>query len=132
MLALEDYLDTLKWAQSIGGLKALTGRVQANYGAPSRWVKETSWIDFLAEDEAYRSPTSVCLKIVDPAFTALDEEARHGVVKKLTSLLEKEGVALDTAGIAMRRRAFASGAARPSSAPTSKPSGRGSNGRGTL
>ena len=98
MLALEDYLDTLKWAESIGGLKALTGRVQANYGALARWVKETAWIDFLAEDEAYRSPTSVCLKIVDPAFTTLGEEAQYDLVKKLTSLLEKEGVALDTAG----------------------------------
>ncbi|HEY2071195.1 MAG TPA: phosphoserine transaminase [Rhizomicrobium sp.] len=98
MLALEDYLDTLKWAEGIGGLKGLIGRVQSNYGALARWVKETAWIDFLAEDESYRSPTSVCLKITDPAFTALDEEARHGLVKKLTGLLEKEGVALDTAG----------------------------------
>jgi phosphoserine aminotransferase len=98
MLALEDYIDTLEWAESIGGLQALIGRVNANSGALARWVNETAWIDFLAADESCRSPTSVCLKIVDPAFTALGEEERHGLVKKLTGLLEKEGVALDTAG----------------------------------
>ncbi|HTQ12757.1 MAG TPA: phosphoserine transaminase [Rhizomicrobium sp.] len=98
MLAVEDYLDTLKWAEAIGGLPALIARVNANYGALARWVAGTPWIGFLAERETCRSPTSVCLKIVDPAFTALGEEARHEVVKKLSGLLEKEGVALDTAG----------------------------------
>jgi phosphoserine aminotransferase len=98
MLALEDYLDTLKWAESLGGRKALVGRVDANFSALSGWVKETDWIDFLAEEASCRSPTSVCLKIVDPAFTARDEEARHEMVKKLCGLLEKEGAALDIAG----------------------------------
>ncbi len=98
MLALEDYLDTLKWAESIGGLKALIGRVNANAAALERFVKESAWIDFLAADEAYRSPTSVCLKITDPSFAALGEEAQYDKVKKLASVLEKEGVALDIAG----------------------------------
>ncbi len=98
MLALEDYLDTLKWAEGIGGLKALIGRVTANAAALGRFVKESAWIDFLAADEAYRSPTSVCLKITDPAFAPLDEEAQYDKVKKLAAVLEKEGVALDIAG----------------------------------
>ncbi|HXM00162.1 MAG TPA: phosphoserine transaminase [Rhizomicrobium sp.] len=98
MLAVEDYLDTLKWAESIGGLKALIARVDSNFAALSDWVKACDWVDFLAADESYRSHTSVCLKITDPAFTRLDEEPRYELVKKLANLLEKEGVALDIAG----------------------------------
>ncbi|MBI1331164.1 MAG: phosphoserine transaminase [Alphaproteobacteria bacterium] len=98
MLALEDYLDTLTWAEGLGGLSGLIARVNANAAALGRWVKESNWIDFLAADETYRSPTSVCLKITDPAFAALDEEAQYDKVKKLASVLEKEGVALDIAG----------------------------------
>jgi phosphoserine aminotransferase len=98
MLALEDYLDTLKWAQGIGGLKGLIGRVDSNFDALAGWVAKRDWVDFLAADPASRSHTSVCLKIVDPAFTRLDEEPRYEMVKKLASVLEKEGVALDIAG----------------------------------
>ena len=95
MLALEDYLDTLKWAEEIGGLKGLIARSQANLGALESWVAKSSWAAFLAEDKAARSNTSVCLKIVDPWFTALDEPNRQEIAKKLVSVLEKEGVALD-------------------------------------
>jgi phosphoserine aminotransferase len=98
MLALEDYLDTLAWAESIGGLKGLIGRVDSNFAALADWVAKRDWVDFLATDEASRSHTSVCLKITDPAFTALAEEPQYEMVKKLASLLEKEGVALDIAG----------------------------------
>src|SRR6202045_2860340 len=72
MLALEDYLDTLKWAESIGGLKSLMARADSNLDALARWVQGTPWVDFLATDERTRSNTSVCLKIVDPWFTGLD------------------------------------------------------------
>ncbi|MBS0276710.1 MAG: phosphoserine transaminase [Proteobacteria bacterium] len=95
MLALEDYLDTLKWAESIGGLKGLIGRSEANLAALTAWVKDSQWAAFLAEDAKTRSNTSVCLKIVDPAFTALDANAQADMAKKLVSVLEKEGVALD-------------------------------------
>jgi phosphoserine aminotransferase len=98
MLALEDYLDTLKWAEGIGGLKALIARVDSNFAVLDRWVRETGWVDFLAADPASRSHTSVCLKITDPAFTKLDEESRYEMVKKFAGLLEKEGAALDIAG----------------------------------
>ena len=98
MLALEDYLDTLKWAEDIGGLPALLKRVETNFAALDKWVRKTDWIDFLAQDERARSHTSVCLMITDPAFTERDEHARHEIVKKLASVLEKEGVALDIAG----------------------------------
>jgi phosphoserine aminotransferase len=98
MLALEDYLDTLTWAESIGGLAALKARVAANYAALARWVDETRWIDFLSRDESCRSPTSVCLKITDPDFTALSENDRYGAIKKMADLLEAEAVAFDVAG----------------------------------
>ena len=98
MLALEDYLDALTWAEGIGGLKALQARVAANFAALWVWVEKSDWIDFLAEETSYRSNTSVCLKIVDPDFVKLDEDARYDAVKKLASVLEAETVAFDVAG----------------------------------
>jgi phosphoserine aminotransferase len=98
MLALEDWLDTLKWAESIGGLPALIARVDANFAALSAWVKHSDWCGFLAADSSYRSPTSVCLTITDPVFTSLDESARHAMVKKLCGLLENEDIAFDIVG----------------------------------
>jgi phosphoserine aminotransferase len=98
MLALEDWLDTLRWAESVGGLRALVARVDRNFAVLSSWVKHSDWCDFLAADPSYRSPTSVCLAITDPTFTSLDDTARHGMVKKLCGLLESEGVAFDIVG----------------------------------
>jgi phosphoserine aminotransferase len=98
MLAVEDYLDALKWAASIGGLPALLAKADANFDVLARWVAKTGWVDFLAEDPATRSNTSVCLKIVDPRVTGLPEDGQADAAKKLASLLEKEGVALDAGG----------------------------------
>lgn len=95
MLAVEDYLDTLKWAESLGGGKAMRERADANAGVLSDWVAKTDWIDFLAEDPALRSNTSVCLKISDPGVAALDAEAQAKFAKAIATLLEEEGVALD-------------------------------------
>ena len=71
MLAVEDALDGLRWAERIGGLPALIARCEDNLAAIAAWVERSAWADFLAERPEIRSPTSVCLKIVDPAFTAL-------------------------------------------------------------
>ncbi len=98
MLALEDYLDALSWSEQIGGLNALKARSNANLAAMAKWVKASDWAAFLAGDEASRSNTSVCIKIVDPWFTALAPEAQADAAKKIASVLEKEGVALDIAG----------------------------------
>jgi phosphoserine aminotransferase len=98
MLALEDYLDALSWAEGIGGLKALQARVAANFAALWSWVENSDWADFLAEDASYRSSTSVCLKIVDPDFVGLAEDARYDTVKKIAAVLEAETVAFDIAG----------------------------------
>jgi len=97
MLCVEDYLDALQWAKSIGGLKALQARADANAKAIADWVERTAWIDFLTRDPALRSNTSVCLRIVDPAVARLSAEAQTALVKSIEAALEKEGVAYDVA-----------------------------------
>jgi phosphoserine aminotransferase len=98
MLCVEDYLDALKWATQIGGLAELKRRADANLAVLEAWVAKTPWVDFLAGDKAVRSNTSVCLKVVDPKVTALAEAAQADFAKKLASVLEKEGAALDVGG----------------------------------
>lgn len=97
LLAVEDYIDALKWAESIGGLAALHARADANAKVLADWVAKTSWVDFLAADAATRSNTSVCLKVVDARVTGLNDEGQAEFAKKLAALLEKEGAALDAA-----------------------------------
>jgi phosphoserine aminotransferase len=98
MLCVEDYLDTLKWAASIGGLAELRRRADENLGVLAAWVERTPWAAFLAADPATRSNTSVCLSIVDPAVTALSADGQADFAKKLAAVLEKEGAALDIGG----------------------------------
>jgi phosphoserine aminotransferase len=95
MLCVEDYLDTLKWGASIGGLPELKRRANANLAVLEAWVDKTDWVDFLPETKATRSNTSVCLKVVDPRVTGLSDDAQADFAKKLASVLEKEGAALD-------------------------------------
>ncbi|MDP6688635.1 MAG: phosphoserine transaminase [Alphaproteobacteria bacterium] len=98
MLCVEDYLDTLAWAKSLGGLPALIARVNGNAGVLADWVARTPWIDYVAKDEANRSTTSVCLSIVDDWFTGLSDSDGNKVAKQLVALLEEEGAALDIGG----------------------------------
>ncbi len=98
MLCVEDYLDALKWAAGIGGLAELRRRADQNLATLAAWVARTPWVDFLAADPACRSNTSVCLKVVDPAVTALSADGQADFAKKLAGLLEKEAVALDIGG----------------------------------
>ena len=95
MLCVEDYLDTLGWAKSIGGLKALMARADANAEAVAAWVARTPWIEFLAKKPEIRSNTSVCLKVVDAAVGKLSAEAQAAFVKAIAAELEREGVAYD-------------------------------------
>ena len=97
MLCVEDYLDALAWAKSIGGLNALIARADANTKVIADWVRRTPWVDFLARDPATRSNTSVCLKVVDPAVTKLAADARAGFAKSLAAMIEKEGAGYDLA-----------------------------------
>jgi phosphoserine aminotransferase len=98
MVAVEDYLDALTWAESVGGLKGLIQRSNDNLAVLEKWVAKAGWAGFLAEDKAIRSNTSVCIKVIDPWFAALNDDAKAEAAKKIASVLEKEGVALDIAG----------------------------------
>jgi phosphoserine aminotransferase len=95
MLCVEDYLDALEWAKSIGGLAALRARADANAKAVADWVARAGWIDYLATDPSLRSNTSVCLKVVDPAVTRLAADAQAAFVKGIAAALDKEGIAYD-------------------------------------
>jgi phosphoserine aminotransferase len=97
MLCVEDYLDTLSWAKSVGGLKATIARSNANAKAIADWVAVTPWVAHLANKAEHRSNTSVCLKVVDPAVTRLSGDDQAAFAKTLAGLLEKEGVAYDIA-----------------------------------
>lgn len=98
MLAVEDALDGLRWAESVGGLDGLIDRSMANLAAMSAWVEQSDWIAFLAETPETRSSTSVCLSIVDPWFEALADDAKASVPKKIDALLEAEEIAFDING----------------------------------
>ena len=97
MLCVEDYLDALAWAKSIGRLNALIARADANTKVIADWVRRTPWVEFLARDPATRSNTSVCLKVVDPAVTKLAADAQAGFAKSLAAMIEKEGAGYDLA-----------------------------------
>jgi phosphoserine aminotransferase len=95
MLCVEDALDTLRWLESIGGAPAAVRRSEQNLKTLETWVNKTPWVEFLAEDPATRSCTSICLAIVDPWFKALGLDERAALVKRITALLEAKGVAFD-------------------------------------
>ena len=95
MLCVEDYLDTLQWAKSIGGLNALIARADANTKVLADWAAATPWVDFLSVSPEIRSNTSVCLKVVDPAVTKLSADEQAAFAKTLASLVEKEGAGYD-------------------------------------
>ena len=93
MLAVEDCLDALKWAESLP--ESLSARSDRNLAAIANWVDRTPWVDFLAKDPATRSNTSVCLVITDPAVASAPEAEQAAFAKALVGLLDAEGVAFD-------------------------------------
>jgi phosphoserine aminotransferase len=95
MLCVEDALDGLRWAESVGGLDGLVARSEANLAAVRDWVGASLWAAFLAEDPATTSCTSICLKIASPWFLALAPEGQAEAAKKIAGLLESNGVAYD-------------------------------------
>jgi phosphoserine aminotransferase len=98
MLCLEDYLDALEWAKSIGGQPALMKRADTNLATIEAWVAKTPWAEFLARDQKARSNTSVCVAVVDPAVKALSPDAQVAFIKAMAGVLEKENAAYDVAG----------------------------------
>lgn len=95
LLCVEDAVDGLRWAESIGGLPELIKRSEANLSAISDWVAQTEWIDFLAEDPATVSNTSICLKITAEWYQALPVDEQANKAKQIVNLLENEGVGYD-------------------------------------
>jgi phosphoserine aminotransferase len=98
MLCVEDWVDALKWAGSVGGLEGLRARANFNLAALESWIARSRWAAFLCTDERVRSNTSVCVKIVDPRIAALGEGERRAFVKNMEQMLEKEGAAFDIGG----------------------------------
>ncbi|MFP6728329.1 MAG: phosphoserine transaminase [Alphaproteobacteria bacterium] len=98
MLCVEDYLDTLAWAKSVGGLPGLIERVNRNANIMEGWVRQTAWVDYVAREDANRSTTSVCLSIVDDWFTKLSAEEGRVVGKRFEEILAAEGAAYDIGG----------------------------------
>jgi len=98
MLCIEDAVDAMEWGKSIGGLKAMQARADANFKVLNDWVAKTDWIDFLAQIPEQRSNTSVCLVIADAAIKLLDPDAQAAFAKAIVSRLDKAGVAYDIGG----------------------------------
>ncbi|AHC73432.1 phosphoserine aminotransferase [Candidatus Endolissoclinum faulkneri L5] len=97
MLAVEDAIDTLTWAEKIGGLITLINRCEANLAVIEHWVANSDWVSFLANDKSIRSCTSICLSIVDPAFLALSYFNQAIIAKNIAKLVEDEGAGYDIA-----------------------------------
>ena len=95
MLAVEDALDGLRWAEGLGGLPALVARCERSLAVLEAWVEQSGWATFLASRREIRSPTSVCLGIIDPVFVALDAAGQQVFVKDMTKLLTEQKVAYD-------------------------------------
>jgi phosphoserine aminotransferase len=98
MLCVEDYIDALEWAKSIGGLAGLRQRADKNLAAIEGWVAKTPWAEFLAKEKATRSNTSVCIAVVDASVKALAPDAQAAFIKAMDGALEKENAGYDTAG----------------------------------
>ncbi|MBW3096286.1 phosphoserine transaminase [Pseudohoeflea coraliihabitans] len=95
MLCVEDYLDALSWAESLGGLDALVARADANAAVIHRFVESRDWVANLAQRPETRSNTSVCLVITDPEISSLSEEQQSAFAKSMVSRLDKQAVAFD-------------------------------------
>ncbi|UXM95552.1 phosphoserine transaminase [Bartonella sp. HY329] len=95
MLCVEDYLDALKWAKSLGGLKALRQRADNNFAVLNAFVEESSWLANLAVDPTTRSNTSVCLTIIDEDIKKLSDDDQAAFAKAIVTRLDKAGVAYD-------------------------------------
>ncbi|VAX01942.1 Phosphoserine aminotransferase [hydrothermal vent metagenome] len=95
MLCVEDYLDALNWAQTIGGLRGMIARSEGNLDVLRNWVARTDWVEFLANDAQTVSNTSVCFKIVAPWFTVLEDAQQTAVAKEMAMLLDVEEAAFD-------------------------------------
>ena len=97
MLCVEDAIDSLRWAEEVGGMPALIARAEANLASVAQWVARRDWVEFLAEAPETRSCTSICLKIVDPWFLGQDTSAQRAAIKRLVARIEEAGAGYDLA-----------------------------------
>jgi phosphoserine aminotransferase len=95
MICVEDVLDAMAWARSVGGAEGLEKRTRANFAAVAAWVEKTPWVDFLCREPALRSPTSLCLKLADPVLTAMSKDDQSAFCKKIVSMIEAEKAGYD-------------------------------------
>ncbi len=95
MLVIEDAIDSLLWAESLGGLQGLIARVDASFALMNNWVMNSPNYSYLAVDPATVSQTSVCLRFIDEWFIQMDGEQQKAVVKNLEAILAAEEVAID-------------------------------------
>lgn len=95
MFCVEDALDALSWVESIGGLQGAIDRSSRNLDVVKSWVEQSDWVDFLCQDHANLSSTSICLKVKDPNFLKLSVEDQQGKIKEINKMLENEQVAYD-------------------------------------
>ena len=98
MICIEDAVDAMEWGKSVGGLKGMQARANANFKALNDWVEQTAWVENLARVPEQRSNTSVCLVIADPDVKALSDDAQAAFAKAIVSRLDKAGVAYDIGG----------------------------------
>jgi phosphoserine aminotransferase len=98
MLCIEDAVDAMEWGKTVGGLKGMQARANANFKVLNDWVQKTDWVDFLAQIPEQRSNTSVCLVIADAAIKLLDDDAQAAFAKAIVSRLDKAGAAYDIGG----------------------------------
>lgn len=95
LLSVEDLHAALDWAEGLGGVDALYQRTQSNFDCIDQWVAQTAWVDWLPQNPAIRSPTSMCLRIVDASFTARSAEEQQQSIDRMVASLEQEAVAYD-------------------------------------
>jgi len=95
MLCVEDALDGLRWAEASGGGPGLIERTRRNFQIIEAWVARTGWVDFLAARSEIRSPTAICLKVVDDRVTSRPEDAQARLIRRMVDRLSEEGVAHD-------------------------------------
>ena len=97
MLCVEDAIDSLRWAEAVGGLEGLIARAEGNLAVVAGWVERTPWLRFLAKHPEIRSCTSPQLEIVEPWFLRLSPDDRFKTVRSMTARLEAEGAGYDLA-----------------------------------
>jgi len=98
MICVEDVLDSLSWVESVGGTGELIKISNENLKIVEDWINNSDWVKFMCADKNTRSSTSITLLIKDEWFNKFSEEEQRNAIKKIVSILDKEGVAKDIIG----------------------------------